>query len=198
MTNREIKIMFLITMFSALIPTTVQTAEGNHIHCTFNQTDSSYSFYGSFRIDADPKCLLQISFYYKHIRALATDAKVVLLIDSGSNWNRISYMYQKYFFFENTSVWLRKLNQERLKVDFTLVSSHNNNALMPILLSSSGYYQIKQDKGFAIVEYYQECRLTEKSITKFYLNRMKSEAIQFINRFALYASEHCSRLSLTN
>jgi hypothetical protein len=190
--------MFLTTVFSVLIPMTVLTADGNDIQCIFNQNDSSYSFFASFRINADPKCLLRISFNYEHIRAVASDAKDILLLDSGSNWNRISYTYQKYIFFENTSVWLRKLDREKQRVDFTLVSSKNNLVLIPMLISSSGYFQIKQDKDFAIVEYYQECRITEKAITKLYASRMKNEAVKFINLFAVYASENCNGSSITN
>lgn len=196
--SKGIKIKLITALFAALIPMTVMTANGNDIHYTFTQTDSSYSFYGSFSIAADPKCLLRISFNHMHIQALAPDAKEVLLIDSGSNWNRISYTYQKYIFFENTSVWFRKLNQEKQRVEFTLVSSDNNLELMPVPISSSGYYQIKQVKDYAVVEYYQECRLKEKPITKLYLSRMKGEAVEFINRFAAYASEHCNGSLFTN
>jgi len=98
MMSKGIKIKLITALFAALIPMTVMTANGNDIHYTFTQTDSSYSFYGSFSIAADPKCLLRISFNHMHIQALAPDAKEVLLIDSGSNWNRISYTYQKYIF----------------------------------------------------------------------------------------------------
>lgn len=194
--SRKYKIRIVFLFLAKLVPMILFAS--NDIQYTFDQTDSSYSFFGRFVINAEPECLLRISFNYEHIQALAPDAKEVRLINSGCDWNRISYTYHKYIFFENTSVWLRKLDQDKQRVNFVLVSSNNNLAMMPALTASSGYYQIKQVNDYTVVEYYQECRLTEKSITKLYLSRMKGEAVEFINRFAAYASEHCNGSLFTN
>jgi len=189
-------ISFALALFSALIPLMAFAEEEIDIKYIYTQTDSSYSFYSSFKINANPKCLLEISFNYEHIRSLAMDAKEVVLIDQGSNWNQISYTYQKFIFFENTTVWYRKLDEEKQRVDFTLVSSQNNQTIMPRLISSSGFYQVKKQEEYVIVEYYQQCRLAESSLTKVYLNRVKKEAINFMYLFSEYALEHCSWSSL--
>lgn len=198
MTLGKIKIWFTIVLVIVLIPMKLFAQEPNDIKYKFTQTDSSYTFYGSFKINADPKCLLEISFDYKHIRALALDAKEVQLIDQGSNWNQISYTYQKFAFFKNKTVWHRILNEENQRVDFTLVSSDNNRTIMPRMISSSGFYQIKQQGDYLIVEYYQQCQLTEELITKLYLNRAKKEAIKFIHKFSEYAGTFCSNSTSTN
>jgi hypothetical protein len=192
MTLGKYKIWYLIALFVVLIPVRIFAEEANDIQFKFTRTDSGYSFYGSFKINADPKCLLEISFNYEHIRALAPDAKEVLLIDQGSNWNQISYTYQKFIYFENKSVWYRKLNKEKQRVDFILVSSINNQTIVPRMISSSGYYQIKPQGEYIIVEYYQQCQLTESSLTKKYLSKVKKEAIKFMHKFSEYANEFCS------
>ena len=163
----------------------------NFINYKFTQSDSNYAFYGSFKIKANPECLLDISFNYKYIKALAVDAKEVVLIDQGKNWNQISFTYQKYNIFKNKSIWHRVLNKEDKKVEFTLLSSHNNSKIMPQILSSSGFYQINKDGEFQIVEYYQECQLTEKVITKLYLKRAKKDAVKFMYLFSEYAATFC-------
>lgn len=191
----EKHIWYAKTVLAVLMPVMTLAAEENDIQYTFTQTDSSYSFYGSFKINANPECILDISFNFRHIRALAPDAEEVILVDSDSNWNQISYIYQKFIFFENTTIWSRKLDEEKQRVDFTLVSSQNNQTMMPRLISSSGFYQVKQQSDYIIVEYYQECKLAEESITKFYLNRIKKEAINFMDKFSEYASEYCNRSS---
>ncbi|MBC8321880.1 MAG: hypothetical protein H8E34_14310 [Bacteroidetes bacterium] len=163
----------------------------DNIICKFTQTDSSYTFKGSFNIKANPECLLEITFKYAHVRALAPDAKEVLLIGEGSNWNQISYIYQEFIFFRNKTIWHRTLDKENKRVDFTLMSSENNTAVMPQMISSSGYYQIKQQEEYLIVEYYQQCILTEESITKLYLGRAKKDAIKFIHKLSEYAETYC-------
>jgi hypothetical protein len=118
------------------------------------------------------------------------------LIDQGSNWNQISYIYQKFIFFRNKTVWYRILNKENQRVDFTLVSSENNQTIMPRMISSSGFYQIKQQGEHSIVEYYQQCQITEELITKLYLNRAKKEAIKFMHKFSEYASTFCKQFNI--
>jgi len=173
------------------------TKEPDDIKYTFTQTDSTYSFSGSFKIKANTDCLLDICFLHEHIRALAPDAKDVLIIDQGNDWNKISYIYKKYIYFENKSVWYRKRDREKQRIDFSLISSENNKTIMPKMLSSSGFYQINNGEKEIIVQYFQHCQLTKSSITKLYLNKVKKEAIQFIHRFSEYANTICKD-SLSN
>lgn len=188
---RKITIWFTIVLVIVIIPLRIYAEEPDEIQCKFRQTDSSYTFYGSFKINANPKCLLEISYNYEHIRALALDAKEVQLIDQGSNWNQISYIYQKFKFFKNKTVWHRILNAKSQRVDFTLMSSENNRTIMPRMISSSGFYQIKQKGDYFIVEYYQQCQISEELITKLYLNRAEKEAIKFMHKFSEYARTFC-------
>jgi len=168
------------------------------IKYTFTQTDSTYSFSGSFKIKANPNCLLDICFQHEHISALAPDAKEVLLINEKNDWNQISYTYQKFIYFENKSVWNRKLDKENKRVGFTLISSKNNHAIMPKMVSSSGYYQISMEDEEIIVKYFQQCQLTKSSLTNLYLNRVKKEALQFMYRFLEYANTTCNDSLLNN
>ncbi|MCD4735199.1 MAG: hypothetical protein K8R53_04090 [Bacteroidales bacterium] len=193
----KIKIWFTILLLIVIIPLKICVEEPDDVQYKFTQTDSSYTFYGSFRINANPECLLEISFNYEHIRALAPDAEEVRLIDKGNNWNQISYTYQKFTFFKNKTVWHRVLNEENQRVDFTLVSSENNLSIMPRMISSKGFYQIKQQGEYSIVEYYQQCQLSEGLITKLYLDSAKKEAIKFLNRFLKYADTFCNRSEST-
>ena len=194
----KIKIWFTIVLLIGIIPLKIYVEEPDDIQYQFTQTDSSYIFYGSFRINANPECLLEISFNYKHILALAPDAEEVRLIDQGNNWNRISYTYQKFTFFKNTTVWHRILNEENQRVEFTLVSSENNLSIMPRMTSSKGFYQIKQQGEYSIVEYYQQCQLREGLITKLYLDSAKKEAIKFLHRFFKYADSFCNKSESTD
>lgn len=192
------KTNFIILIFVLLVSKNVYTQDSDEIEYKFIQTDSSYTFYGSFKIKADAKCLLKISFDYEHIKALAPDAKEVKFLDQGNNWNQISYIYQKFIFFKNKTVWHRILNEEKQRVDFTLISSENNLTIIPRIISSSGYYQIRQQEQFVIVEYYQQCQLTEKLLTKLYVDQAKEEAIKFMHRFSQYANAFCNNSASNN
>lgn len=192
----RVKIL-LIVITHLLVTFTILAKETNDIQYNFTQTDSSYSFSGSFKIKANTNCLLEMFFYYDHIKALAPDAKEVLLVDEGNNWNKISYTYQKFIYFENKSLWHRKLDKVKQRVDFTLISSNNNKPIMPRMTSSSGFYSATKQGEYILVEYFQQCQLTKSSLTNLYLNRAIKEAIQFMHRFSDYANMICSD-SVTN
>ena len=188
----KINIWSTITLIMLLISAKLFAQESNDIKYKFTQTDSNYTFYSSFKIKAPPKCLLEISFNYTHIRELALDAKKVQLISQGNNWNQIIYIYRKFIFFKNTTVWHRTLNEENQRVDFALISSENNQRMMPRMMTSSGYYQITQEGEYSTMEYFQQCQLTEESITKLYIKRVKINAIKFMHKFSEYASTYCN------
>lgn len=188
---KKSKRWFIALFCTLLIPVKGIAQNQDDIEYKFTQTDSSYTFYGHFKIDADPECLLEISFGYEHIRALAINAREVRLIEQGNNWNQISYIYQELFFFKNKTVWHRILDEEKRRVDFTLVSSENSLSIMPQLISSSGFYQVKNENNSLILEYYQQCQVTEEIITNIYLNQVEEEAINFIYRFYEYAIDFC-------
>ena len=70
------------------------------------------------------------------------------------------------------------------------------------MIASSGYYQVTREQGkYSIMEYYQQCQLTEESITRLYIKKVKKmPRIKFIHEFSEYASTFCanSTLELTN
>lgn len=185
------KILILTCYFYLLIILKSFSQSNGNIQYTFNQTDSSYTFIGSFETKADPKCLLNICFQFEHISNLAPDAKVYL-IANGKNWNKIQYTYRKFFYFENQSLWYRTINKENACVNFRLVSSKNNKSIMPDLLSSYGYYKINYQGNKSKIEYYQECIISKSNITNRYINKSKKEAIEFIKRFSDYTNTVCA------
>ena len=165
----------------------------NDLQYKFTQTDSSYSFAGSFLINANTDCLLDICFQIEHIQALAPDAEEIVLVREGPEWNEIRYRYKKFIYFENKSLWSRKLDREKKRVDFTLISSENNKAIMPKMVSSTGYYQITTSEYGVVLTYYQQCILAKSALTNIYLNKIEKEAVQFLHRFSEYANVICSK-----
>ena len=166
-------------------------AQENRLEHKFSETDSGYTFFGSFVSDASPECVLNISFAFKHQKALAHWAKRIKLIDQGENWNMLCFTVRRFGLFENTSTWNRVLNQKKYRVDFSLISSINSSSILPDIISSKGFYQIKPVNGSSLVEYYQECKLTDGFISSIYLNRAKKEAIRFLHEFSNYADTIC-------
>ena len=191
MNKQAIKISLHLMLFFVFFPVVINAQQTNNVQYKFHRTDSVYSFFGSFKINSNLQCLLEICYKYKHMKALAPDAEEVLLISSENNHNKISYTYRKLYFLENTSVWIRKLNKEKQRVDFKLVSSKNNLEILPRMVSSHGFYQLKEKEDYVLVEYYQQIQLTETTLTELYTDLIKKGAIQFMYRFSEYAAANC-------
>ena len=157
----------------------------------FSQDDSSYSFRGSFIVEAELDCLLSLVYDIEHISEFASGAKSVELIRQGDNWNMVSYTYRKFIFFENRSTWRRTLNRDSQELVFEMISSENNLRIIPEMLSSKGYYRVNPDDEGYRLEYFQECRLNPDDIKDSYIKTVKKEAIEFLHEFREYVEKTC-------
>ena len=190
--GRNIKKHLVLLIMAITSCLQVFARENDSIYYSFSQTDTSYTFYGQFRVVAESACVMHICFNYDDIKALALDASGVELLGEGENWNKIKYNYQQFLFYKNESLWYRTIDRENSRVDFTLISSKNNRPFMPRMISSSGYYKVSQLNGMLSVEYFQECRLTKSYLTAVYQSYAKKKAVEFLHLFRDYSQRHCN------
>jgi hypothetical protein len=181
-------ILLLLAHYDKLYP---QSA--SNVQYEFTELDLTFTFKGSFITNADVTCLLDVCFTFEHNLNLSYSADNIELVDQGESWNRIRYTYCEYYFFENISVWERKLDVDNQRVDFSLLTSVNSSTLMPKMLSSTGYYRITNQSNATIMEYFQEFTLSESILTNIYKEQLKIEAIRFINFFSEYAKSSCEK-----
>lgn len=182
----------ILNLITVLMPAIQVFAQGEKsVSYSFVHTDTTYSFYGNFRVIACAECLLSVCFNFNDIKALAPDAEEVTLVKQENNTNQIKYTFFQFPFYKNESLWNRTLDQKNSRVDFTLISSWNSHAFMPQMLSSTGYYKITPSDKSTLVEYYQECHLTKNQISGLYLYLVEKKAIEFLYLFSRYAESHC-------
>jgi hypothetical protein len=179
----------IITLISLVA--TIKGGQKANFDYQFAQDDSGYSFYGSFLVKANSECLMQVIFDFKHIAQYATGAQSIELARQGENWNEVTYTYRKFLIFENQSTWRRTLKRDEQKVVFEMISSQNNLAIMPQVLSSSGYYQIQPENTGYRIKYFQMCRLKTGLLKDAYINQAKHEAIKFLHEFNEYIEKTC-------
>lgn len=184
-------VLSVIALVACLFSSRGVVEYSNEVTCQFSTIDSGYSFLGRFKINANPDCLLGITFSYRHMSELAQDAKEVKLVNQGDNWNQIRYTYQKFIYFRNITEWYRELDEANNRLEFTMISSHNNTLMMPELISSSGYYQIIEMPDYVILEYFQECKISHSALTKLYLKRVRKKAERFMHEFYSYTHDFC-------
>ena len=71
-----------------------------------------------------------------------------MVIDFGFYDEKVSIDPNPFFLdFANISIWNRKLDKKKNRINFSMVSSSNNRAIMPKVTSSFGFYQIKEKDG---------------------------------------------------
>ena len=165
--------------------------QNNKFDYEFIQDGNTYSFCGSFIVQAECDCLIDVIYNFKHISKYATDAESIELVREGENWNEVTYTYRKYLIFENKSTWRRTLKRDEQKVIFEMISSKNNINIMPQVLSSTGYYQITTEKVGYRVEYFQTCQLKAGLLKDAYLSQAKKQAIKFLKEFREYIERTC-------
>lgn len=173
------------------LPILLYGSKKKELDYEFMRNDNYYSFRGSFIVKAEPDCLINLIYDFKNISKYASGAKSIELVRQGENWYEVTFTYRKLLFLENQSTWRRTLNRDEHKVVFKMISNRNNLNIVPKMLFSTGYYQIRPEKEGCRVEYFQECKLMPGLLKDMYINKAKNEAIKFLREFKEYINKTC-------
>ena len=157
----------------------------------FIQEDTYYSFRGSFLVNAESDCVIDVIYDFHNLSEYTLGAQSIELIQQGDTWYDVYYTYRKLFILENKSTWRRTFKQDEQKIVFKMLSSENNLKIMPELISSTGYYQIIKEEDRCRVEYFQECLLKPGFFKNAFINEAKQEAIKFLHEFKKYIERKC-------
>lgn len=172
------------------LPILLYGSKKKELDYEFIQEDNYYSFRGSFIVRGELDCLINLIYDFKNISKYALGAKSIELVRQGENWYEVTFTYRKLLIFENQSTWRRTLNRHENKVVFKMISNRNNLNIVPKMLFSTGYYQIRPEKEGYLVEYFQECKLTPGLLKNAYINKAKKEAIKFLREFEEYIEKN--------
>jgi len=186
---KELSIRILVVLLS--LPVILPGIQKKGLDYEFIQNSNYYSFQGSFIVTAEFDCLINVIYDFEHISKYTVGAKSIEITRQGENWYEVTYIYRKLIIFENQSTWRRTLKRDEGKVVFEMISSKNNLNIMPEVLSSTGYYQVKPEKEGHQVEYFQECELKPGILKNTYINQAKKEAIKFLREFKDYIERTC-------
>lgn len=170
--------------------TLLYAGENKEFDYEFVQQDTYYSFRAGFPVKCDPDSLIELIYPFKNISNYSS-AQAVELVREGDNWYEVTFIYRKFFIFENQSTWRRTLKRNEGKIVFEMISSKNNLSIMPDIMSSTGYYQIIKDKDGYREEYLQECRLKPGLLKAAFIDQAKKEAIKFLQEFKEYVERNC-------
>jgi hypothetical protein len=182
-----------VSISNALPARSVDSGTINGIKYIYIESDTFYSFKGSFHTSVEYQCLMDISYQMKHKKKYNTEVSDMKMITEGKNWYTSMYYFKRYVLLENQSEWLTVRDISRNRVDFKMLKSKSNLDVANIIVSSFGHYQFLPDKTGCRVEYYQEGHTIKGSASKIYLGDAKKEMLKYINSYKVYLSEACKR-----
>src|SRR6056297_3070873 len=105
---RFLLVLSVLMMFAAA-PVTADSAEQKKTEHHFATSGKRYTFTGSFTIEAEEKCLLNMLYEPEKLRQYARHADSVELAEEGDDWQIIIYNYSKVF-YNCRSTFRRMLN----------------------------------------------------------------------------------------
>lgn len=173
------------------LPIVVSGNQEKEFDYEFIQQDTCYSFRGSFLVSAESDSVIDLIYNFNNLSEYTIGAQSVERIQQGDHWYDVSFIYRKFFIFENKSTWRRTLKTDEHKIVFEMLFSKNNLKVMPDVISSTGYYHIVREKDRCRVEYFQECTLKPGVFKSAYINEAKQEAIKFLHEFKKYIERKC-------
>ena len=125
------------------VPVLIYGSSTEELQYHFSQDDSSYSFHGSFIVEAELACLISLVYDFEHISKYASGATAVELIRQEDNWTEVRYTYRKFIFFENKSTWRRTLNRDDHELVFEMRHSLLKSAFIDQFFFSKDYSHLK-------------------------------------------------------
>lgn len=189
----KIKTLLLIYSFAVFcrIPNLMSAIDvTDGIAYEFYRIDSCYSLRGSFIIEADYDCVTEILYDFKHLKYIIATADSITLLQQGTNWYEVSYTFKK-FLYTNRSIYRKTFKPAEQKIVFELLSDQQNTHILPKLLSSTGYYQIKPVTTGYQIEYYQQVIVKSTFFKDRILNMAKKEFVNFMLNLREYLNKQC-------
>lgn len=162
----------------------------NNVHYEFTQSSNQYAVRGTFFVKCDPTCLLHIFYDFEHLPNIITDADSFVLLQKGENWYDASYVYS-YLLLKGRFVYRKTLNQEQMKVCFEMIESDQPSSILPKVVSSKGYYEIKPEKEGYRVIYFEEVEIGSKLHNEVPLLMAKKEVVKFLKGLKDYVEREC-------
>ncbi|MFW5855418.1 MAG: hypothetical protein ACOCW9_08800 [Thermodesulfobacteriota bacterium] len=185
---RSLLLLSAVVVISSLSPP-VQGAE-KEIRHRFSTTGNRYVFTGSFPVNADRKCLMDMLYEPDQLRRYARHADAVELVGKGDRWQTITYDYRK-MFYHAKSTFKRELNREKNRIDYRLTSIDQGGLVSPDIQSISGYYGVSAENGGHRVTFHQEGVIGSGMLSGFYFYKAEKEAVGFVENMRDYALKHC-------
>jgi len=193
--NKKKKFIHVILFVLLSLSVVFSDDQNDNLKIEFIQNGNHYWFRGCFIVRATSECLMDVMYNFKHLSEYAIGASSIEWVRNGDNCYEVTYTYRIFVIFENKSTWRRTLSNEEQKVIFEMISSENNISLMPQLLSSSGYYQIKREQVGYQVEYFQECTVKPGPLKNSYIAMAREKAHEFLSELKKYIEETCDESS---
>jgi len=172
------------------LPLILTGSQKEKLDYEFIREENYYSFRGRIVVKTDLECLVSILYDFKHLANIESSAKSIVLLREGEDWYEACHAFKK-LFFKHESIWRKTLKLDEQKIIFEMISHKHNSGLMPKILSSTGYYQIKLEEEGYKVEYFQECKLKSALLKGAYINKAKKEAIKFMLELKEYIERTC-------
>jgi len=172
------------------LPIILTGSQKKELDYEFIKDENYYSFRGRIIVKTELDCLISILYDFKHLANIESSAKSIVLLREEENWYEACHTFKK-LFFKHESIWRKTLKLDEQKIVFKMISCKHNSGLMPKVLSSKGYYQIKLEEEGYKVEYFQECKLKSALLKGAYINKAKKEAIKFMLELKEYIERTC-------
>jgi hypothetical protein len=186
---RGLLILSAVVVISIAFPISIYGAE-TEIRHQFSTTGNRYVFTGSFRVNADGKCLMDMLYEPDQLRQYARHADAVELVGEGDHWQTITYDYRK-IFYHARSTFKRELDRNKDRITYRLTAIEQGGLVSPDIQSIRGYYGVSTENGGLRVTFHQEGVIGSGMLSGFYFYKAEKEAVGFVENMRDYALSHC-------
>jgi hypothetical protein len=150
--------------------------------------DTTYIVEYSFTTTCSESLLLDICYGFGHLLNFAARKHTTISeLTSGEDWYTVVYEY-RYLFYRSRSTYTKRIEPDRGRVSFEMIDFEQNIRVLPVVVRSSGFYEISCGDE-RVVKYYQTTVL-DGELTGFCLHYVINRTERFLRDFETYVKKH--------
>lgn len=161
---------------------------GNTLDAFSVHDDTTYIVEYSFATTCSESLLLEICYGFGHLLNFATQEHMTISeLTSGEGWYTVVYGY-RYLFYRSRSTYTKRIEPDKGRVTFEMIDFEQNIRVLPVVVRSSGFYEIACGEE-RVVKYY-ETTVLDGELTGFCLDYVINRTERFLRDFEIYVKKH--------
>jgi hypothetical protein len=165
-----------------------ETLRSNNICYDFTRDKGHYILNASIFINSDIPTIVNLVYEFNNVKRFFRQAEAIEKLSESQDHFDMRLHY-RYLGFRAYAVYRRILSPDNKRIYFRLISYKTNSELVPEVMSSEGYYEVKPVKSGVLLTLHHDTTLKSNSPVIGRLLVKKEDSFKYLEDIKKYAEK---------